>query len=378
MDIDEANFGITRARAVQIVQMQLDWWKRQFALAETVFDDHGVGKQRFLIGACDDTTDLRVQFGTLTPEQMRDWPKYVVGRPNSFVGVAVRTHYDTVNMRGKGFVYLSPQSGPLQVEWNPGQLRRPWSVLDGTLAGAVLTHEFGHVFGYVDGSLRLMSERVPEALLREGNLNKLRKDLLWPDLFLWSKSERIVCIGDDNDEMGGRRYLALPTGPMCLGVTLSRDELRVSVTRDRGKTWKLHARGKVSFNSRSSNHVDRLIFLPNGQTVFVGEGKERYLLLPAPCDEAGEVVLTTLDGSVTRNLRVEVSPSSSDRIIGTLDERVVSDVFSDLFDRSGSDSWPEPVPTASPSSPARSSRRSANRTQGDSDSLMRQLFTAPR
>jgi hypothetical protein len=116
IDLDEANFGVRREMAAAAIERSIASWKKTFARAhfarrlEEPVGTLVIGTQNFELVTCsDDAIDLRFQLGRLTDEQ-----KKFVPNPNRFVAVTVEQHYDEENMRGRGFIYVSPESGDLR------------------------------------------------------------------------------------------------------------------------------------------------------------------------------------------------------------------------------------------------------------------------
>lgn len=93
---------------------------------------------------CDDSTDIRFQFGVLTAEQLEKVPN-----PKNHVGFSIRTQYDSVNMKGRGFVYISPEKGPLALAAlkSSEPLWSSKNIFAGIYFVGVLNHELGHIFG---------------------------------------------------------------------------------------------------------------------------------------------------------------------------------------------------------------------------------------
>ena len=62
------------------------------------------------------------------------------------IGAAVRTNYDSVNLKAKGFVYISPETGVLALDdidaAAGGRLaQKRWGIQSGKLLKLVLAHE---------------------------------------------------------------------------------------------------------------------------------------------------------------------------------------------------------------------------------------------
>lgn len=129
-----------------------------------------LGTQLFEYETCRPSTDVTFQFGYLEQAQ-----RQFIGDPTKFVAVTIRTNYDPINLRGKGFVYVSPDSGSdryLGVEL----VNNAWSLGNGGLLYFTLLHEFGHIFGlphipgYAPGQSGrngLMSETFTENILNK-------------------------------------------------------------------------------------------------------------------------------------------------------------------------------------------------------------------
>ncbi|MGE0174359.1 MAG: matrixin family metalloprotease [Oligoflexales bacterium] len=140
----------------------VDYWKNEFRpfLANFI-----VASQEFVRIDCNKAPDVKVQFGIVHPEQA-----VALSQPTEYVAAAIRTEYDEVNLRGKGFIYISPDRGPLRYKGEQYQ-DGVWSFGEGGRLYRVLLHELGHVFGLQhEGEFyQLMSAGYPEHLVEMEN-----------------------------------------------------------------------------------------------------------------------------------------------------------------------------------------------------------------
>lgn len=155
--VDEVNFGLSQAKVETFVHRGLQFWMRQFKDSAERHPEFPLGKQVFVQEPCSSATELKFQFGYLDLEQLSN-----LENVDRKIAVTVRTAYDRVSLRGKGFLYLSPERGPLRVV-NPNGIQNQWSFKNGTIAQLVLIHELGHIFGIKHSdSLPLMQEDFVE------------------------------------------------------------------------------------------------------------------------------------------------------------------------------------------------------------------------
>ena len=114
IQIDEKNFGQTKQQVRERIGKALQFWQIQLKDLEylefglTHFDSR-IGTQNFKEELCSDKTDIVFQFGILTAEQKENLKNL-----SKTIGITVRTDYDEVNMKGKGFVYIAQEAGALK------------------------------------------------------------------------------------------------------------------------------------------------------------------------------------------------------------------------------------------------------------------------
>lgn len=174
IEMDEKNFGATREQTKKSIEIALAFWKKQFTNTGPAMAAGGyqfvMAQHQYVEVACnamtdltkDQNADIKFQFGTLNGEQFAYFKD-----PTKQVAAAVRTVYDTKQLKGKGFIYVSPENGPFKIQAK-GILAQPWSKEDGVLLVPVLIHELGHVFGIPHNpDIFIMKEDFPETLLTD-------------------------------------------------------------------------------------------------------------------------------------------------------------------------------------------------------------------
>ena len=167
VEIDAANFGTTADLAKAKVKKALDFWQTEFSKASLpslpTFGALKIASQNFVEKSCDDTTDLRFQFGVLSPDQETRLQK-----PQDFAALSVRTQYSEKDLRAQGFIYVSPARGRLAYK-SEGFLQDIWSQDQSENLYLTLVHELGHVFGlpHLGSYGELMSEGYIESLITQ-------------------------------------------------------------------------------------------------------------------------------------------------------------------------------------------------------------------
>ncbi len=161
--IDEKNFGQTKTLSQEFIKDSIQFWKNEFSNTLPVYyegQEIRLATQEFIYqDSCGEKTDLVFQLGVLEDSQY----KYLNNNPKDYVAAAIRTDYDKVNLRGKGFIYVSPsqvaQSHPLALE-RTDLLPNRWRALKGFYLSAILKHEIGHIFGLTFSEFPIMNPSV--------------------------------------------------------------------------------------------------------------------------------------------------------------------------------------------------------------------------
>ena len=166
--IDPTNFGIgPDAAAIQIEKSLSEW--------------ESVSKIKFRKSECTNETDLRFLLGKIDPQDKSHLAAAGFAQINSLketAAVTIQTNYDASAMRGRGFIYVAPEAGPLAIA-GANVADKPWQRLDGKLFQLVIAHELGHVFGLQhnaegDG---LMGSRTLEYMMDGNSVAAIESDL---------------------------------------------------------------------------------------------------------------------------------------------------------------------------------------------------------
>lgn len=167
LDINTSHFSLEKDRVEAILRESIDAWQ---SVAGVTFERKD----------CSASTDLTFLFGEL-PAKARQSLKHAGFASDadikSAAAVTVQTAYDDTALRGKGFIYVSADRGPLALA-GAKVAQTPWSRLDGKLLKATLLHEIGHVMGLQhnaegDG---LMGARTLEYLLDRDSVSTVEQD----------------------------------------------------------------------------------------------------------------------------------------------------------------------------------------------------------
>jgi len=180
------DFSVPKEVLAQYVANSFDYWSDEFSnayLPDNLLGENPahalivrVKTSGFKLQDCTDKVDLTFQFGTLGVAESA----YVKSRAidtRRFVAFTGRLDYDRVNLRGKGFIYVSPDRGPLAFQGD-NVVPNAWTADgDNSRLGKVLTHELGHVFGlpHMGGPGSLMDQDFPEMMVSQSLPRRLTR-----------------------------------------------------------------------------------------------------------------------------------------------------------------------------------------------------------
>jgi hypothetical protein len=181
IEADREHFHLPADRIAAIVRSALESWKTAFGHAKRdwyapgevePFGQVRLATQTFTQEDCTNTTPLRFQFGVLSLDQRRDF----LPDPTGVIAQTIRTDYDRVSLRGRGFIYVAADSGTLR----PKGLKmagQPWAFQNGIILKRILLHELGHVFGlsHMGSAYDLMGQAHPEYVVQQSTIESLAK-----------------------------------------------------------------------------------------------------------------------------------------------------------------------------------------------------------
>lgn len=261
VEVDDSNFGLPLSRIKEIVKEGFDFWKDEFSRSQPI-EYYGyklnVLPRKFSIDAsCTESSDIRFQFGVISKEQAEQ-----LQNPNHFVAAAIRTHYDEHRLKGKGFVYVSPENGPFRMAGK--DLREhPWSYENGRLLHFVILHELGHIFGipHRGNKSTLMSSGFPEMIVQKSSTIWVPTLKPSPEVFQFRS---ILTNGLCYPNVGSGAFplhkaLGIPTIAPCLKFKIDKSALTAFVGDEKSGIWDYA--GQASFKDLPYTRTEQIIEL---------------------------------------------------------------------------------------------------------------------
>lgn len=331
---DKRNFNPVDTSAQDIVRRiegAFAYWRREFARAYTVGNVVQVAQQQVRVRqiveidvdqplpgqTCWQPVDLQIQLGWLSAEQQTFFNERM-GGVQRYIAALVRTDYDQVRMRGKGFLYLSADSGPLAPD-DPDVVRNPWSLGSGALIDNALIHELGHLFGVPHkGTTSIMAEDYLERIFNP-KYAWLNARYVWSaGFFAWDTGRgqpiRSLCWNEPL-RRGWREFLQADADDRCIDIVFGDSRKVLFYTGKRASGADMVLRGVMTTDARDTWMWDEVgtIFLPKDQTVIThipdGAGNRNLIMGPMIkiSDLPGTYVST--DGSRTARALFTLSPN---------------------------------------------------------------------
>lgn len=178
IDLDAQTISASADQVRQAVEGAITYWKEEFGSTQNLNQAGSlvIANQTFTEVDCATQPELRfvIGYGKLAQNEVdyfkdpncltqTSTPCDPTRNVMNYIGVTTRTDYDSVQLKGRGFVYISSDMGA-NVYQNDGNLIAPaWT--QPNLLQYALIHEMGHVFGYPHLGNSIMSEVFLEQML---------------------------------------------------------------------------------------------------------------------------------------------------------------------------------------------------------------------
>lgn len=348
IQIDETNLGQSLPFVQNAIRNSFDFWKKQFKdVRPPIHNSESIrlATQNFVEVPCsndslrDPNIDLVFQFGYLTPEQ-----ENFLTAPQKLFGVAVRTDYHPVNLKGRGFIYFSPQSGPLAMKF-PEIHFRPWSDFEGVFLYMTIIHEIGHIFGLQhDSKVLFMGSTFIESLLINPQV-ETSAHFLTPmmntnfneiDLFTFNNLPlgfNMMCVSTDGPQptpvtpkgmnQGGSygRFFGLPFDDrFCIGYELKNDVFYLHFGRTL-ETLSVIGSAKLTKQENFINTQEVV-------TLWLPEGK-RITIAAMPDIVSFKGTYQSTDGRITRKFFLEGISMVIRKLGGIMDGEIHLDLMNE-------------------------------------------------
>lgn len=308
----------------QMLDRAIRFWTEEFRYGQTLFEPRvEVATQRFVHTDClngRQDVDIVFQFGFLDAEQLT-----FVKDPTRYAALAIRTDYDKVNLRGKGFVYVAADAGPYRFRGD-GIVTSPWTYGDGSLLYWTLVHELGHVFGLRHTTQRgeagnVMAGDFIETIMAAGTARAFALDRVVNSVF------RIRSRNTDIPTMECRlgpvpyldalkEFFGIDPSWKCFGTKIVDDGLEIYAKPGRDASEPEVLIGTARVNKPNGEEqsftlvTDALHFwLPSEQLVFPGA---RRVYTPSYYVADSVATYRSVSGSVVRQMSFTLDPTKHD------------------------------------------------------------------
>lgn len=247
IQMDEKNFSLSKSAASKIMKNVINAWKNDFKNALMIQNQFDVKANFFSLteADCYPDIDLKIKFGYLEEKE-----KKYLSQSNRHVAVSVRTQYDPIRLKGKGFIYISPDRGTENIlqSQNPNLPDDFWSLSGGKLVYLTLLHELGHIYGiqHEGEENELMSHAFVDSIFRGQNYLTIIKENRDYSFFTFNKKiDHSYCKPKLLLHYKASEFFGLPSSWKCLRIIADSGNYKVYGKLDDQTTeWSLLGQAK--------------------------------------------------------------------------------------------------------------------------------------
>ena len=306
-----------------LIEKSIAFWKEEFRHGQSPFEPKiHVATQNFVNVPCPNNlkdVDIVFQFGFLDAVQQT-----YVKNVNRYAALAIRTEYDKVNLRGKGFVYIAADSGPMKFQ-GENTVENPWNVNDGALLYWTMVHELGHVFGlshtkqkmtyFDDYGMNVMSASFIETIMNGPSANWYKLSTHANPVFSLhyrlNESPAWICGGTNHYAEKLREFFGVDSSWKCFGIKVMAKDLAVFATNFESSQDVLI--GSATIGSQTSGLVDDAMhfWLPPEQKIFNEPILGSRVHTPSFYVYDGVTTYQTVSGQIRRQMSYSLDPRKS-------------------------------------------------------------------
>lgn len=323
INIDAAHFRPDISYVRAMVTRAFDYWTSNFsdAIVPQISQEIPpvrVATQTFTEVSCSQTPDIQFQMGTLDSRQREAFDD-----PTLYAGAAIRESYDPITMKGRGFIYISPDSGPMRFVGVPLSIPDFWQLGAGGLLYRTIVHELGHIFGlaHMGDSDDIMSDRFIESMMSDDRYRTFfATSLDLPDFFKFRGSPGSGTGGGWYESFSSdtREFFGMPANSQAFAMSV-KDANTILVKTGSGRE-PLKPLGEITLLEQGPiTWVGGVtVYLPEGQKAlaFPPELKIKTIFGPQRIFQTRKGLYRSLDGRVTRQVIVPLHPSGPSYFIG--------------------------------------------------------------